>query len=254
MKILVQPFIDTTVTKLKDYLLAYYGNGYLWALQQKQHEMLLENCGYTSDIVNSLWKLIVVEKSIQDSKIIENKERFAEIKKDIENSKDIFVTCSKFKIQPMLLKKHLDKKYFSSEYGYKEKFDLFGAYQSELARKKGQDFEKRIHKVLVKAGYSNFITEGQQKALKNKNNAPTPDFLYKEKFDFFKYKDIRWIEVKSYPGFDKAIFYYGILKQVKKYSRTYGKGILLLNHGFTKTFKEIIEKKTNGKVIVLAVG
>lgn len=250
MKIVTTHYNNETLNKLYDYLIKYYDSGYLWALQPKQHEFLLENCGFKDDIVNSMWKLVILEKSIRarkpDNEVIEN------IKQEIKETKDIFQICSKYKIQPAFLKRHIDKKYFiDKQFGYKEKYDLFGKYQSELSRVKGEKFEKKIALVLKASSYDNYKTEKEQK--ESGISKPTPDFLYNEKFDFFRYKDIQWIEVKSYPGFYDTIKYYGVLKQVLKYVSNYGKGILLVNDGFSKSFKELIEKKTKGQVVVLAI-
>ena len=248
-----------------DKLKEYYNNGYIYALKREQLDELEVITGYNKSIISSLWKLIVIQKSYSSS--LEN--ILTKLLEEVIESKNMFAILSKYKIQPHFLKKHLSykrkkiydlnkdqvdlfsKKYFTKKYGYKEKYDLFSAYHSDKSRRKGELFEKKVIKSIKKYISDDFKTEEQQKLSKSGN--PTPDLLFEKRITFQNYKDISWIELKSYPGFRESINTYGVGKQVLRYVKTFDKGILLMHYGYTNEFKNYIEKKSQGKVIVLAM-
>lgn len=118
------------------------------------------------------------------------------------------------------------------------KYDLVSSVDQELQSKLAEEFERDIEKILKQKNIKYKTQEELVKEQFKKYGKPiiTPDFLIESDLYINRHK-VNWIDAKNFYGANLETLKYHLEKQVAKYIKAYGDGLLVFKYGFSEKIK-----------------
>jgi hypothetical protein len=121
---------------------------------------------------------------------------------------------------------------------YARDFDVIAGADQEIVQERAENYERHIEKVLTEQG-ATFITQSTLlEQARKKGIAPkaTPDFLFTNKV-FLNGTRVYWIDAKHSYGLDIPIVRKSLAKQMTKYIKLWGPGVVIFSAGFSDSLQ-----------------
>lgn len=129
--------------------------------------------------------------------------------------------------------------------------DIFNTVNQDKIKEYATAFERKVEYSLKKKYKVKFKTEEtlmREQTEKYGRPILTPDFLLMNNL-FINNKKINWIDAKNYYGANTLLIKKTIQKQIDKYNKEFGSGLIIFNLGYSSALSNYID---SNKIILLS--